>query len=71
MKPMQTEAIKAVNAAVRGGLLPRLAGNNIRCVDCRKPAAVYDHRDYSKPLDVQPVCHRCNQKRGRAIWSAA
>ena len=23
-------------------------------------------RDYSKPLDVAPVCHSCNHKRGPA-----
>ena len=35
-----------------------------RCFDCRKPAEVYDHRDYLKPYDVEPVCKVCNHKRG-------
>lgn len=37
------------------------------CVDCAKPAAYYDHRDYNKPLDLTPVCSSCNGKRGSAI----
>jgi hypothetical protein len=38
------------------------------CVDCEKPATAYDHRDYRKLLDVQPVCRTCNYKRGPAAW---
>lgn len=41
------------------------------CADCQAPAIEYDHRDYNKPLDVQPVCRRCNLKRGPAIGSPA
>ncbi len=40
----------------------------LRCADCGKKAKVYDHRDYSKPLEVEPVCVRCNVRRGRG-WS--
>ena len=29
----------------------------------------YDHRDYSKPLEVDPVCRRCNQMRGPADYT--
>ena len=36
----------------------------LSCVDCRQPASVYDHRDYLKPLDVEPVCQSCNSKLG-------
>jgi hypothetical protein len=36
------------------------------CADCGKPATDYDHRDYRKPLEVEPVCHSCNLKRGPA-----
>jgi hypothetical protein len=35
------------------------------CVDCGQQAKVYDHRDYTYPLVVVPVCHRCNLKRWR------
>lgn len=37
----------------RGELKPATA---FACVDCGKPAQCYGHRDYSKPLDVEPVC---------------
>ena len=58
------EAHSAVRRAVkRGELQPATA---FACVDCGKPAQCYDHRDYSKPLDVVPVCHSCNHKRGPA-----
>jgi hypothetical protein len=56
-------ASKAVARAVRAGLLPRLDGS-ISCVDCGKPAEAYDHRDYTEPLVVSPVCTRCNVLRG-------
>jgi DNA-binding XRE family transcriptional regulator len=36
-----------------------------KCVDCGAPATQYDHRDYSKRRDVEPVCEPCNKKRGR------
>lgn len=51
--------------AQKSGLLPN--AKTLVCVDCGKPAFDYDHRDYSKPLSVEPVCRRCNQLRGPAI----
>jgi hypothetical protein len=58
------EAHSAVRRAVkRGELQPATV---FACVDCGKPAQCYDHRDYSKPLDVEPVCTSCNLKRGPA-----
>lgn len=42
------------------------APDTLVCVDCGKPAQAYDHRDYTKPLDVQPVCDGCNVRRGPA-----
>lgn len=63
-------AAKIVQRATEKGLLPKLDGN-ILCVDCGiKPAIAYEHRDYAKPLEVQPVCQPCNMKRGPAILSA-
>jgi hypothetical protein len=59
----------AVSKAVRKGLLPRLDGS-IACVDCGVPAAVYDHREYAKPLEVDPVCKSCNVRRGPAKETA-
>ena len=34
------------------------------CVDCGRAATVLEHRDYCRPLDVDPTCHRCNMRRG-------
>lgn len=56
---------KYVLKAIKDGYLPRLSG--LSCVDCGAPAKAYDHRDYNRPLDVEPVCHACNVKRGPAI----
>lgn len=36
------------------------------CTDCGAAAIEYDHRDYLKPLAVDPVCRRCNILRGPA-----
>lgn len=37
------------------------------CTDCGAPAESYDHRNYIKPLSIEPVCRGCNTKRGPAI----
>jgi hypothetical protein len=54
-----------VARAIREGFLAHPLG--LKCVDCQKPAIEYDHRDYNKPLKVDPVCRRCNSVRGPAI----
>jgi hypothetical protein len=54
-----------VKIAIRKKLLP--PPTDFKCMDCGVPATCYDHRDYNKPLDVQPVCSRCNTLRGSAI----
>jgi len=61
-----TRAHALVTQARNNGDLPILDGS-IDCVDCGKPAHSYDHRDYLKPLDVDPVCRKCNAERGSAI----
>lgn len=55
----------AVAGAIRKGLLvhPRL----LECVDCGAQARDYDHRDYSRHLDVVPVCRSCNKLRGPGL----
>ena len=58
-------AIKAVKKAVKDGLLAPV--KTLFCIDCGKPAECYDHRDYNKPIDVVPVCRKCNFRRGSAI----
>jgi hypothetical protein len=64
---LQAAAHRAVYLAVQRGDLPRLDGT-IKCTDCPNKARHYDHRDYTKPLDVQPVCVSCNRLRGTALW---
>jgi len=51
-----------VAAAVLKGILPH--PRSCLCKDCGLQADAYDHRDYLKPLDVEPVCHSCNKLRG-------
>ena len=41
-------------------------GEHTKCVDCGEPAEMYDHRNYYKPLEVEPVCRSCNSQRGQA-----
>lgn len=58
--------MKRAHALVRNrlaqGLLP--SPTLFVCADCGLPATAYDHRDYTKPLDVEPVCDTCNSLRG-------
>jgi hypothetical protein len=58
-------AIRRVNTLVKSGKLPR--ASTLICVDCGGKAQVYEHRDYNKPEQVEPVCQSCNVKRGPAI----
>jgi hypothetical protein len=51
--------------AIRRGEVKKLDDHSV-CVDCGRVAKNYDHRYYSRPLDVVPVCVSCNQKRGPA-----
>ncbi len=53
-----------VKRAVRSGRLPNLRKVWTKCSHCPARATGYDHRDYDRPLDVAPVCHRCNAELG-------
>src|SRR5262245_28725114 len=66
-KTSQQRAREKLNRAVRAGRSPR--PTTLICVDCGKPAREYDHRDYSKPFAVAPVCKACNARRGPGIVS--
>jgi hypothetical protein len=68
-KKLCAVACSKVGNAIRRGLIP--PAKAFACVDCGGPARDYDHRDYSKPLAVEPVCHPCNLRRGPATWGAA
>ena len=54
-----------VARAVREGVLAHPA--SFPCVDCGGAATEYEHRDYNKPLEVEPTCRSCNLRRGPAI----
>lgn len=61
----QREAHYQVARAIRLGSLQR--PHDFHCADCGGAAIHYDHRDYSQPLAVEPVCRKCNYKRGPAL----
>ena len=65
---VQQRAVAKVRHAVKTGKL--LHPTKHRCYDCDRPAQVYDHRDYAKPIAVEPVCQSCNHKRKQAKWDA-
>lgn len=56
---------RVVYIAIRKGIFPDVT--KLECRDCGKQAQVWDHRDYSKPLEVEPVCRACNKKRGPGL----
>lgn len=60
--PFVSKANSVVSRAVAKGSLPPVQWRF--CYDCGDRAQVYDHRDYTKPLDVEPVCRACNVFRG-------
>lgn len=59
-------ATAQVKKAIKQGLIPAIS-NDTKCVDCGNPARDYEHRYYTRPLDVDPVCRACNQRRGPAL----
>lgn len=65
---LRVDAAQVLFKAVHSGQVPPAKGQ--QCVDCGRDADRYDHRDYSQPLNVQPVCASCNTKRGPAVWGA-
>lgn len=62
---VQRKIRREIVKAIRHGVIPN--AKTLTCVDCGEPAFDYDHRDYTKPLAVEPVCRRCNQMRGPAL----
>lgn len=59
-----TLAHRYVQVSKAYGHLSDLKDGLTPCADCGQPACEWDHRDYMKPLDVDPVCRACNQARG-------
>lgn len=54
-----------VHRAITSGALRHPRG--MACADCGGAAVEYEHRDYNEPLRVEPICRRCNLRRGPAI----
>jgi hypothetical protein len=50
--------------AIKAGFIRSHHGQ--QCVDCGAPAIGLEHREYSRPLDVEPICNSCNFRRGPA-----
>lgn len=59
------KAISLVQMAIRRGEIQKIT-KGVLCADCGKQATEYEHRDYSRPLDVVAVCRGCNIRRGPA-----
>jgi hypothetical protein len=69
-KKAMMRAAQIVCRAVKAGRLTNLRDSNVLCTDCKlRRATNYEHRDYSKPLEVEPICISCNLMRGPAILS--
>jgi hypothetical protein len=61
----QDRARGAIRRAISTGKLANLKAECVMCSACGlRRAVIYDHRDYSKPLEVTPVCRNCNGKLG-------
>lgn len=65
-KEGKLQARSILTAAVKKGLLPHLKRNVLKCFYCPSRAVEYDHRDYTKPLEVNPVCKSCNRRLPKA-----
>jgi formylmethanofuran dehydrogenase subunit E len=60
----QYKAKMEVYKAVRSGKLPK--AKTLKCHVCGEQAYAYEHRDYDKPLEVKPICRKCNEHLGKA-----
>jgi hypothetical protein len=58
------QANSKVQQAIKSGKMEDPWEANLQCADCGGRASLWEHRDYAKPFDVEPVCYRCNIKRG-------
>ena len=56
--PEQYLAGYTVNNAVQRGEIP--PAKTMKCNQCSSPAEHYHHEDYSKPLDLVPLCRHCH-----------
>jgi hypothetical protein len=59
--PDKYKAYQKVRYRIRTGELPK--PSSCICLDCGIQAEDYHHEDYSKPLDVIPLCKPCHRLR--------
>lgn len=64
-KPLAKRAHKMIQYRIAVGAMQPASA--FPCADCGKPSTDYDHRDYTKPLEVEPTCRSCNLLRGPAF----
>lgn len=62
---LKSNAHKLLWKTIRAGDMPH--PSTLICADCGIQAECYDHRDYAMPLDVDPVCKGCNNRRGPGL----
>jgi len=70
MSEHRQESLRAsahVTNAISRGDMNRASAHS--CADCGNQARDWDHRDYLRPLEVDPLCRSCNIKRGCAYDS--
>lgn len=66
-RPVVAWAYRLVKQAIKSGELADLKQAHVACADCGGRAVLWEHRDYLKPVDVEPVCKPCNVRRGPAV----
>lgn len=59
--PEKYRAHYLVRSAIKSGKLAKIS--SCTCADCGVKAQSYHHEDYSKSLDVVPLCQVCHMKR--------
>lgn len=64
----QKYAAGMTSRAISAGRLLTFRNAHIKCVDCGNKAYHYEHRSYNHPEIVEPVCRKCNRKRGKALF---
>jgi hypothetical protein len=65
IREVRHQAWRAMRKAIHEKRLVPFHG--FHCADCGKPAEAYEHRSYLLPLAVEPICNRCNLRRGPAL----
>lgn len=66
-RPLRYAARMAVTVAIQTKEIP--PASDLSCF-CGAPAAEYHHRDYAKPLEVDPLCTACHYEIHRIVKGA-